>query len=334
LGHGRQKVKAVLVRQPGGPEQLAIGEVPTPVPAAGELLVRVRAAALNRADILQRQGNYPPPPGASDILGLDVAGVVEEAGPGCRERRSGDRVCGLLPGGGYAQYAVLPEALAIPIPEGWSFEQAASIPEVFLTAYQTLFWIGRLVAGERVLIHAGAGGVGSAAIQLAREAGAAVLATAGSDPKCEACRELGAATAINYRQGPFAEEVLKATGGEGVDLILDFVAAPYFAQNLSILRPDGRLVLISTLGGGTVENLKLGNLIARRLQISGTTLRSRSTEYKARLTRDLKAFALERFARGVLKPVVDRLFPWEQVADAHRYMEANRNTGKIVLAVE
>jgi tumor protein p53-inducible protein 3 len=327
-------VKAVIVRQPGGPEQLAIGEVPTPVPAAGELLVRVRAAALNRADVLQRQGNYPPPPGASDVLGLDMAGVVEAAGPGCLERHAGDRVCGLLPGGGYAQYAVLPEALAIPIPEGWSFEQAAAIPEVFLTAFQTLFWIGRLKAGERALIHAGASGVGTAAIQLAREAGATVLATAGSDQKCAACRELGAAAAINYRRGPFAAEVMRSTGGEGVDLILDFVAAPYFAQNLSILRVDGRLVLISTLGGGTVKDLKLGNLIARRLQITGTTLRARSVDYKARLTGDFKGFALERFARGVLKPVVDRCFPWEQVAEAHRYMEANRNTGKIVLSVD
>ncbi len=326
-------MKAVIVHQPGGPEQLAIGEVPTPVPAPGELLVRVRAAALNRADIIQRQGNYPPPPGASEILGLDMAGVVEAAGPGCREHRSGDRVCGLLPGGGYAQYAVLPEAMAIPIPEGWSFEQAAAIPEVFLTAFQTLFWIARLEAGERALIHAGASGVGTAAIQLAREAGATVLATAGSDEKCAACRELGAAAAINYRQGPFAAKVMEATGGEGVDLILDFVAAPYFAQNLSILRTDGRLVLISTLGGGTVKELKLGNLIARRLQITGTTLRGRSPDYKARLTRDFKGFALERFARGVLKPVVDRCFPWEQAADAHRYMEANRNTGKIVLSI-
>ncbi len=326
-------MKAVVVRQPGGPEQLAIGEAPTPVPAAGELLVRVHAAALNRADILQRQGNYPPPPGASEILGLDMAGVVEAAGPGCRIHRSGDRVCGLLPGGGYAQYAVLPEALAIPIPEGWSFEQAAAVPEVFLTAFQTLFWIGRLEAGERALIHAGASGVGTAAIQLAREAGAKVLATAGSEEKCTACRALGAVVAVNYRQGPFAERVLEATAGEGVDLILDFVAAPYFAQNLSILRTDGRLVLISTLGGGTVRELKLGNLIARRLQVTGTTLRGRSVDYKARLTRDFKGFALERFARGALKPVVDRCFPWEQVADAHRHMEANQNTGKIVLSI-
>jgi tumor protein p53-inducible protein 3 len=327
-------MKAVIVRQPGGPEQLTIGEVPTPVPGAGELLVRVRAAALNRADVLQRQGSYPPPPGASEILGLDVAGVVEAVGPGCRVHRSGDRVCGLLPGGGYAQSAVLPEAMAIPIPEGWSFEQAAAVPEVFLTAFQTLFWIGRLEAGERVLIHAGASGVGTAAIQLAREAGAAVLVTAGSDEKCAACRELGAATAINYRQGPFAPEVMRATGGEGVDLILDFVGAPYFAQDLSILRPDGRLVLIAAMGGGAVKDLELGRLIARRLQITGTALRTRSADYKARLTRDLREFALERFARGVLKPVIDRCFPWERAADAHRYMEANRNAGKIVLSID
>lgn len=326
-------MKAVILRRPGGAEQLTIGEVPTPTPAAGELLVRVHAAALNRADILQREGNYPPPPGASEVLGLDMAGVVEAVGPGVGKVRSGDRVCGLLPGGGYAEFAVLPEALAIPIPEGWSFEQAAAVPEVFLTAFQTLFWIGRLAAGERALVHAGASGVGSAAIQLAREAGATVVATAGSPEKCAACRDLGAAAAVNHREGPFAEAVLAAAGDQGVDLILDFVAAPYFEQNLSILRADGRLVLISTLGGGTVQAVKLGTLIAKRLQITGTTLRGRSAEYKARLTLDFSEFALERFARGALKPVVDSIYPWERVAEAHRHMEANRNIGKIVLSI-
>jgi tumor protein p53-inducible protein 3 len=326
-------VKAIVVRRPGGPEQLALEEVPTPVPAGGELLVRVRAAALNRADILQREGNYPPPPGASEILGLDMAGVVEAAGGGCSRFKAGDRVLGLLSGGGYAQYAVLPETLAIPIPKGWEFAQGAAVPEVFLTAFQTLFWIGRLRAGERVLIHAGASGVGTAAVQLAREAGATVLTTAGGEDKCAACRELGAAAAINYRKGPFAEAAIEATGGQGVDLILDFVAAPYLEQNISILRTDGRLVLISTLGGGRVEGFRLGTLIAKRLQITGTTLRSRSVEYKARLTHDLEEFALERFARGALEPVVDSIFPWEKVAEAHQRMEANRNVGKIVLTV-
>jgi tumor protein p53-inducible protein 3 len=315
-------VKAIVVRRPGGPEQLALEEVPTPVPAGGELLVRVRAAALNRADILQREGNYPPPPGASEILGLDVAGVVEAAGVGCSRFKAGDRVLGLLSGGGYAQYAVLPETLAIPIPKGWEFAQGAAVPEVFLTAFQTLFWIGRLRAGERVLIHAGASGVGTAAVQLAREAGATVLTTAGGEDKCAACRK-----------GPFAEAAIEATGGQGVDLILDFVAAPYLEQNISILRTDGRLVLISTLGGGRVEGFRLGTLIAKRLQITGTTLRSRSVEYKARLTHDLEEFALERFARGALEPVVDSIFPWEKVAEAHQRMEANRNVGKIVLTV-
>ena len=326
-------MKAVVVKSPGGADQLAMGEVPAPVPQADELLVRVRAAALNRADILQREGNYPPPPGASEILGLDMAGIVEGAGAGCTRFEAGGRVCGLLPGGGYAEYAVLPESLAIPIPEGWNFEQAAAVPEVFLTAFQTLFWIGRLAAGERVLVHAGASGVGTAAIQLAREAGATVLTTAGSEEKCAACRELGAAAAVNYREGPFAGKVLEATGGEGVDLILDFVAAPYLEQNLSVLRTDGRLVLISTLGGGKVDGFRLGTLIAKCLQITGTTLRSRSVEYKARLTREFMEFALERFARGALKPVVDSTFPWEKAAEAHRWMEANRNVGKIVLTV-
>jgi tumor protein p53-inducible protein 3 len=326
-------VKAIVVEQPGGPEQLKLGEAPTPAPGPGELLVRVRAAALNRADILQREGNYPPPPGASEILGLDMAGVVEARGSGCTRFQEGDRVCGLLPGGGYAEYAILPEALAMPIPEGWGFEEAAAVPEVFLTAFQTLFWIGRLAAGETVLVHAGASGVGTAAIQLAREAGATVLTTAGSEEKCAACRELGAAAAINYRQGPFADAVLEATAGQGVDLILDFVAAAYLEQNLAVLRTDGRLVLISTLGGGKVDGVRLGTLIAKRLQITGTTLRSRSLEYKARLTGELSEFALERFARGALKPVIDSTFSWEKAAEAHRRMEANRNVGKIVLSV-
>jgi tumor protein p53-inducible protein 3 len=314
-------MKAIIVKRPGGADQLSIGEIPTPVPGAGELLVRVRAAALNRADILQREGNYPPPPGASGILGLDMAGIVERAGPECSRYSKGDRVCGLLPGGGYAEYAVLPESLAMPIPSGWSFEQAASVPEVFLTAFQTLFWIGRLDAGERVLIHAGASGVGTAAIQLAREAAAVVLTTAGSEEKCATCRSLGAYAAINYREGPFAGAVLEATDG------------PYFEQNFSVLRTDGRLILISTLGGGTVEGLKLGILIARRLQITGTTLRSRSVEYKARLTQDFMRFALERFVEGTLQPVIDRVYPWERAAEAHRHMEANRNIGKIVLSI-
>jgi putative PIG3 family NAD(P)H quinone oxidoreductase len=269
-------MKAVIVKQPGGVEQLAISDVPDPQPSRGELLVRVRASALNRADILQREGNYPPPPGASEILGLDVAGTVEETGSGCSTYRAGDRVFGLLPGGGYAQYALIPESMAMPIPESLTFEQAAAVPEVFLTAFQTLFWIDRLEAGEAVLIHSGGSGVGTAAIQLANAVDAAVLTTTGTDEKCQSCRALGAVRTINYRSEDFADAVSEQTKGSGVHLILDFVAAPYWEKNISVLRTDGRMVLISLMGGSIADRVDLGQILRKRLQITGTTLRGRS----------------------------------------------------------
>jgi tumor protein p53-inducible protein 3 len=327
------KMRAVVVREPGGIEQLALAEWPAPQPAPGELLVKVKAAGVNRADVLQRQGRYPPPPGASPLLGLEVAGVVEDVGaaPGRNGASVGDRVFGLLSGGGYAEYAVLPAAMAIPIPENLSFEEAATIPEAFLTAYQCLFWLGGLQAGRQVLIHAGASGVGTAAIQLVREAGARSIVTAGSEGKLEACRALGAGLAINYKTGPFAPQVLAATGDQGVNLVLDFVGAPYWEQNLECLAPDGRLILIGTLGGTRVPDLDLRVLMRKRLQVTGTTLRGRGLDYKVRLTRDFASFALPRFADGRLRTVIDRVFPWVRVAEAHRYMEENRNIGKIVL---
>ncbi len=388
-------MKAVVVREPGGPEQLALGEHPTPAPGPGELLVKVKAAGLNRADVLQRQGRYPPPVGASPLLGLEMAGVVERAvpdegaesrAPGAPEWRPGERICGLLPGGGYAEYAVLPAGLAMPIPAGLSFEAAAAIPEVFLTAYQCLVWIGGLrdlrestapaadspvgrrppvsvesgtaegedsrratdedsacpLARDRwsgtpgwaprdVLIHAGASGVGTAAIQLAGDAGARPLVTAGSERKLEACRALGAIAAFNYKEGPFTRGVLEATGGRGADLILDFVGAPYWEQNLECLASDGRIVLIATMGGRRVEGFDLAALMRKRAWVAGTTLRSRSLAYKVRLTRELAAHALPRFADGRLRAIVDRVFDWKDVAEAHRYMAENRNIGKIVL---
>ncbi|PZN06853.1 MULTISPECIES: NAD(P)H-quinone oxidoreductase [Thermaerobacter] len=327
-------MKAVLVRQPGGAENLVLGEVPTPAPGPGELLVRVRATALNRADILQRRGLYPPPPGASPLLGLEAAGEVAALGEGCEGWRVGDRVFALLPGGGYAQYVTVPAAMALPVPPNLSFEEAAAIPEAFLTAYQTLFWIGRLRAGEWVLIHAGASGVGTAAIQLARDAGARVAVTAGSEAKLEACRQLGAEVALNYKLGPFAPALREAVGERGVDLILDFVGAPYWEQNLECLATDGRLVLIATMGGGVVDRFDLRRLMGKRLQVTGTTLRSRSLEYKVQLTREFAVRVLPKLARGAIRPVIDRVFPWDQVREAHRYMERNLNIGKIVLRVD
>lgn len=324
-------MRAVLVREPGGPEVLEFGEVPRPEPGLHEVLVRVKAASVNRADILQRQGKYPPPPGASPILGLDIAGVVEALGPEVRRWRPGDRVFGLLSGGGYAEYATIHEELAMPIPEALSFEEAAAIPEVFLTAYQALFWLGRLRSGEWVLIHAGASGVGTAAIQLARDRGAHVAVTAGSPEKIKACMALGAEITVNYKEEPFGEAVSRAIGG--VDLIVDFVGAPYWKTNLEILRTDGRLVLLATLGGGRVPDFDLRVLLRKRLTLMGSTLRNRDLDYKIRLTREFADYALPRFASGRLKPVIDSIFPWEKVADAHRRMEANENIGKIVLKI-
>lgn len=326
-------MKAILVKEPGEVDQLMIGEFPTPKPADDELLVKVKAAALNRADILQRQGRYPPPQGASPILGLDMAGVVAEVGARCTERRQGDKVFGLLSGGGYAEYATINEKMALPIPENLSFEAAASIPEAFLTAYQALFWLGKLQAKENVLIHAGASGVGTAAIQLVKEAGANAMVTAGSERKLDACRQLGATTAINYKESSFAPKVLAATDNRGVDLILDFVGAPYWEGNYTSLALDGRLILLATMGGSELEHFNLSSLMRKRIKLIGSTLRVRSLDYKIRLTQDFAAFALPRFADGRLKPVVDRIFPWEKVSEAHRYMEENLNIGKIVLKI-
>ncbi|WP_114778323.1 NAD(P)H-quinone oxidoreductase [Botryobacter ruber] len=325
-------MKAILVKAPGGPEQLHLGEYPKPEPQANELLVKVHATALNRADTLQRQGKYPPPAGASPLLGLELAGVVEAVGADCTRYKPGDKVFGLLPGGGYTAYAVIDEAMAMPVPENLSMEEAAAIPEVFLTAFQALVWLGRLQAGERVLIHAGASGVGTAAIQLARETGAEVVVTASAE-KHTTCLRLGAAKAIDYKHESFKEEVMRYTNNEGVDVIVDFIAGPYFNDNLDCLRTDGRLVLLATLGGGKVADFDLRKLLAKRLQVTGSTLRSRSRDYQVKLTQELSAFALGRFVSGKLKPVIDSVFDWQEVAEAHRYMEANKNTGKIVLRV-
>lgn len=330
----QQQMKAIVLNQPGGAEQLELGAFPKPEITNNEVLIKVKATALNRADIMQRQGNYPPPKGASPILGLEMAGVVEEIGAHCSTYKPGDRVCALLPGGGYAEYAAVPEAMILPIPENLNFQQAAAIPEVFLTAYQCLFWIGQLKSNETVLIHAGASGVGTAAIQLAREIGAHIIVTAGSERKLAVCRDLGAEAAINYKDGPFASNVLDATENRGVDLILDFVGASYWQQNLSALALDSRMVLIALLGGARVEQVNLGVLLRKRIQLTATTLRTRSLDYKIRLTREFADFALPRFADGRLKPVIDRIFPWECVVEAHQYMEANQNIGKIVLRVD
>lgn len=325
-------MKAVQVKAFGGPEQLYIGEWEKPQPGPEEILVQVEATAVNRADTLQRRGKYPPPEGESPILGLEMAGTVVERGAQAHRWEVGDRVCGLLGGGGYAEFAAIPERLALPVPAGLDAVQAAALPEVFLTAFQALRWLARLQEGETILIHAGASGVGTAAIQLAKVMGAVPIVTA-SAGKHELCRELGAALTIDYRRENFAERVAAFTKGKGTQVILDFIGAPYFQQNLEALSVEGRLVMLAFLGGVKPEAVNLAPILRKRLQILGSTLRSRSLEYKIRLSQDLQAFAWPLFGRGKLRPVIDRIYNWQEVADAHRYMESNQSRGKIVLRV-
>jgi tumor protein p53-inducible protein 3 len=330
---GRAVLKAILLTGFGGVDVLRMGEWPDPVMEHDEILMRVRATALNRADLLQRRGRYPPPPGASEILGLEAAGEVIAAGPEAGAFRPGECVCALLPGGGYAERVTFPGTLAIRIPDNLSFEEAAAVPEVFLTAWRALFDLGDLAAGHTVLVHAGASGVGTAAVQLAREAGASVLVTAGSPEKIRRCQDLGAREGWNYRGGPFAPWVAERTGGRGVDIILDSVGAPYFEQNLASLAFDGRLVVIGVMGGPKAEGLDLGRLLMRRHRIIGTSLRALPRERKAALVEAFCASALPRFADGRLAPVIDSVFDWTEVASAHARMESNANVGKIVLRV-
>ncbi|HET7521758.1 MAG TPA: NAD(P)H-quinone oxidoreductase [Bacillales bacterium] len=322
-------MKAVLVDD--HTRDLYVGEAQKPRPAKGELLVKVKATALNRADLLQKRGGHPPPKGASPILGLEMAGIVEETGADVNDRSPGDRVFALLPGGGYAEYAVVPEEMAMPIPANFSFEEAAAVPEVFLTAYMNLFWLGRVKRGDTVLIHAGASGVGTAAIQLTREAGAASFITAGTEEKREFCKKLGASAAIDYKAGPFEPKVKEVTDGRGVDVILDFIGAPYWEQNLQSLAVDGRLIIVGMMGGMKVNGLNLGQLLRRRLQVIGTALRSQPVGKKIALTREFAEFALPRFADGRLKPIIDSVWDWQDADAAHKHMEDNKNTGKIVL---
>lgn len=328
-------MKAVVLSGFGGVEVLSIGDRPDLVPGPGELQVRVRATALNRADLLQRRGFYPPPPGASDVLGLEMAGEIEEVGEGCTDWRVGDRVCALLPGGGYAQQAVIPADMAMRIPKSLSFEQAAAIPEAFLTAWLNLMRLGGLKSGATVLVHAAGSGVGTAAVQLIREAGAASLVTAGSSAKIDRAMELGASAGWNYHahDGSFSRWVVEQTEARGVDIILDFIGAPYFTENLRSLAVDGRLIIVGTMGGANVDGVDLGLLLRRRQQVIGTALRSQNLQDKISLTQEFATFALPRFADERMVPVVDSVFDWTDVAAAHEYMESNRNLGKIVLRV-
>jgi tumor protein p53-inducible protein 3 len=322
-----------MITQPGGPEVLVWSDAPDPTPAPGEIVIDVKASAVNRADLLQRKGLYPPPPGAPDILGLEAAGTVAALGEGVGGWTIGQPVMTLLAGGGYAEKVAVNAGQVMAIPAGMSFTNAAALPEAFLTAYMNLFDLGKLAAGETVLIHAGGSGVGTAAIQIAREIGASVIVTAGDPEKLQKCTDLGANHVVNYKAESFAERVREITSGAGVNLILDFVGADYFEPNLASLALGGRLVLIGQLSGGKT-NIDLSYVMRRRLTITGTTLRARSTADKADLTARLTEFAAARFADGRLKPIVDSVYPMPDAAEAHRYMETNRNFGKIVLSLE
>ncbi|MGH7572317.1 MAG: NAD(P)H-quinone oxidoreductase [Gemmatimonadota bacterium] len=324
-------MRAVRIREPGGPEVLQVGEVQRPEPGPGEIRVRVRSAGVNRADLLQRRGLYPPPPGwPADVPGLEFAGEVEAIGEGVDAWGPGDRVMGLVGGGSYAEYVVVHQREAIPIPDGLSWETAAAVPEVFVTAHDALFTRGRLVQGETALVHAVGSGVGTAALQLGQAAGATVIGTSRSRWKLDRATELGLDVAIHPNDGSFADAVRDATGGSGVDVILDLVGGGYLAGNLASLARLGRLVVVGLTGGASAE-LDLGTVLRERLTIVGTSLRTRLFEEKVAAVQAFARDALPLLTEGQIQPVMDETFPMEAAADAHRRMEANQNFGKIVL---
>jgi putative PIG3 family NAD(P)H quinone oxidoreductase len=325
-------MKAVLTDRPGDESVLRVGEAEAPALGNGELRLRVVATAVNRADLLQRQGLYPPPPGASPILGLECAGVVAEVGAGVSGWKPGDRAMALLAGGGYAEEVVVHAGSALRVPERLSLEEAAAVPEVFLTAFLNLFQLGALPAGGAALVHGGGSGVGTAAIQLVKAAGARAIVTAGSDEKCARCRALGADVAIHYRNESFAERVAEATGGRGVDVVLDSIGAPYLAGNLASLAVGGRLVLIGLMGGAKAE-VNLAALLAKRISVIGSTLRARPVEEKAAIAAAFEERFGADLASGRIAPIVDRVLPLDRVAEAHRAMKASEHFGKIVLRV-
>ena len=316
----------------GGPEVLVSGKRPVPEAKDGEVLIRVAAAGANRADLMQRAGNYPPPPGASDLLGLEVAGEVVALGPGAERFALGDRVCALLGGGGYAQYCAVPAPQCLPIPAGLDMVQGAALPETFFTVWTNVFDLGALQAGERLLVHGGSSGIGTTAIPLAKAFGASVYATAGSEEKCAACRSLGANEAFNYREQDFVAGVREATGGAGVDVILDMVGGDYLSRNIKCLAPGGRLVQISLLRGAKTE-INLAPVMMKRLTLTGSTLRPRSVAEKAAIAAALEERVWPLLAAGRVRPVVHSTFPLLEASDAHRLMESSAHIGKVVLEV-
>ena len=301
-----------------------------PVPTSGEVLIKVAAAGMNRADVMQRNGHYPPPPGVSDILGLEVSGTVVASAPDAVEFSAGDEVCALLTGGGYAEYCTAPASSCLPVPKSLSLVSAAAVPETFFTVWTNVFMRGKLKKGEKFLVHGGTSGIGTTAIQLAHTFGAEVGATAGNDDKCEACIELGADRAINYRTKDFVEEVLDWTDGRGVDLILDIIAGDYVPQNIKCLAVEGRMVIIATQGGLKTE-LNVLPIMMKRLTITGSTLRPRTVEQKAEIARELLEQAWPLLEDGSVSPVIDSVYSLNQVREAHQRLESGSHIGKILL---
>ena len=323
-------MQAVEISQPGPPEVLRLCTRPVPVPGPGEVLIRVAAAGVNRPDCLQRAGGYPPPTGVSDLPGLEIAGTVVAAAPGVSVPALGERVCALVAGGGYAEFCVAPAVQCLPVPAALSLIEAAAIPETFFTVWTNVFERGRLQHGETLLVHGGASGIGTTAIQLGVALGARVYATAGSAEKCALCVELGAAQAVNYRTEKFLDVLLQATDRRGVDVILDMVGGPYLADNIRLLREDGRLVYIAALGGTKAE-LNLAQVFVKRLTLTGSTLRNRSSEEKGRIARALQSAVWPLLIQRAIVPVIQHVLPLAAAVEAHRILEANDAMGKVVL---
>ena len=326
------KMRAVEISNPGGPEVLKIAERPLPQPKPHEILVKVAAAGVNRPDILQRMGLYAVPPDASDLPGLEIAGTVATVGANVKMWKVGDQVCALVHGGGYAEYCVVPEVQALPVPKGLSLTEAASLPETFFTVYSNVFDRGGLKAGETFLVQGGSSGIGVTAIQMAAAMGARVFATAGTDEKCAACVKLGAEKAFNYKTGDWAEELKAATGGKGANVILDMAGGDFVPKELKSLADEGRLVMIAFLRGNKTE-IDLNEIMRKRLQITGSTLRPRPIEFKGQVAKSLRERIWPLIDAGKIKPVLYKTFPLAEASEAHKLMETSQHIGKIVLTV-
>lgn len=329
-----QGMQCVQITEFGGPEVLQLTTRRTPIPADDEVLIKVAAAGVNRPDIIQRQGNYAPPKGVSDLPGLEVAGTIMQTGAKVQDYRIGDQVCALLAGGGYAEYCTVPAIQVLPLPRGLSMVEGAAIPETFFTVWANVFESGALKRGETLLIHGGSSGIGTTAIQLAKAVGARVFVTVGSDEKAKFCEALGAERAINYRTEDFVSVVRELTGGHGADVVLDMVGGDYIPRNISLLAAGGRHVSIAFLRGAKVADLNLMPIMLKRLTLTGSTLRSRAPEEKGRIAAELKKYVWPLIEKGQVKPQIFKTFPLAQAAEAHRLMESSQHCGKIVLTTD